>query len=665
MLFANLSYFYQMLANINKMGAHVPKDSTYCVVDQTPNRITTARINPRPLSRQLSLGVGGGSSPNTAYGVSYNTCIGANNDSVSLTDYPYVVCTTQKFGEWKRSLTNEWLSIDGGCYFRSVDISGSAPYHAPNNFIRGTGIQTNTFIPNSSLYDTEEYDDYLIVIAIYPYTDDYETSSNIYHIARSHATQCYNYQLGGNNKGKNIANGTNNIIELSPWVCCPTVVIQRPWNLLVNLYNFYQSGDGTYELTQRINAFPNVPYVPIFRAPRTTGVVHKLASPNSIMDCTREIVYAFPNFEAIQRWFIDFGIKAYANINDLYEDKFPDDLEDDLGFPEDPQPDDPIALPDNESDPTDFAAPALSNIDLYNIYLLNRGGYISLKNLLLTTDIWNSIKNWLTQPLNSIYSLKLFPFALDVHDNVNITKSNELVLLTTTLSPIDCYKVLPTYRFTNFNLGSLTLNSYYGNYLDYQASYYLYVPCCSPIQLEPSSIINKTIQLRGIVDLVSGDITVDVIVDDNVIAMTTGNISYEINISFDSIAQTQNNIILQKVAGIGASLVTTNFGGALSQTAETIKDVAMTRNHIESSGSISFNNSIYNFTTPYLKICLKIPSQPSNYKQLQGLNSSATVKINQLEGYVKGTQYGKWQISGATLTELNIIKQAIQNGIYI
>lgn len=665
MLYANLSFFYQMLANINKMGDFVPEKSTYCLVDQTPTRIVTTRaaLGGDPTKRQLSMGVGGGTSASTIYGFSYNTNIAAITDEISTLDCPYIVITTQSFGEWKRTLTNEYLSLSGGCYFKGRDVSGSAQFHSPTLFIRGTGIQTSDFTPESSLYDTTEYDNYLIVKKIYPYTADYETATNLYHQCRARATQCYNYATGAK-KGDNIANDTNNLITYSPWACQPTTTVQRPWNLLVDLYSLFQSADATNDLVLRINKFNNAPFTVAYRAPRN-GVVRKLASPLSIMECTREIVYLFPTFESVQEWFIDFGIKAYASVDDMYQDRFPDDLDTDIGYPDNPTPDDPEAFPDNNSDPTDFAAPALSNLDLYNIYLLNRGGYMSLKQLLLTTDVWNSIKNWLTQPLNSIYSLKLFPFRLDNHDPTNVSKSNELILMTTTLSPVDCYKILPTYRFTNFNLGTLQLSSYYGNYLDYQAEYLLYVPCCSPIRLEPSSILNKTIYLRGIVDLVSGDITVDVIVDNNIIATTSGNISYEVNISFDSIAQTQNNIILQKIGSIGGNLMTANWGGVASETVEGVKDIVMTRNHVESSGSISFNNAIYNFTTPYLKICLKIPSQPANYKQLQGMNSSATIKINQAEGYLKGTPYGKWQISGATSTEVNQIKQIIQSGFYI
>lgn len=668
MLFANLRYFYQMLANINKMADYVPQKSTHCIVDESPVRITTSRTHASPKTRQLTVGVGGGTSPSTIYGFSYNTRVTASDDSIANFDYPYVLITTQRFGDWKRTLTNEWLSLEGGTYF-SGDVF--TPMKPPSLFVRGTNTNvggTVEFVPNSSLYDTEEYDDYLIVIGIVPYTEDYSTATNIYHQARSRATQCYNYATG-TKKGDNIANDTNNLITFSPWACMPTSGVQTPWNLLVNLYKLTLPGAGTigvFNLDMKVSQ-ADLPFVPCFRAPRNAPILSIIAGAGSAAAAvsTREIAYMFPNFESVQKWFYDFGIKAYESVDDMYQDRFPEDIDTDIGYPDDPTPEDPEAFPDNSSDPTDFASPALSNLDLYNIYLLNHGGYISLKQLLLTTDIWNSIKNWLTQPLNSIYSLKLFPFKLNVHDSVNVSKSNELILLTTTLSPVDCYKVLPTYRFTNFNLGSMQLSSYYGNYLDYQAEYYLYIPCCSPIRLEPSSILNQTIYLKGIIDLVSGDMTVDVIVNNNIIANTSGNISYEINISFDSIAQTQNNIILQKVATIGGNLVTANWGGLAAATAETAKELVMTRNHIESTGNISFNNAIYNFVTPYLKICLKVPSQPSNYKQLQGMNSSATIKISQVEGYVKGTPYGKWQISGATSTEVNMIKELIQSGIYI
>lgn len=658
MLFGNLSFFYEMLNRINFMSGLTPEKSTRAVVNESPVRQTTSRSKTSATIAVGSLGVGGGSSPNTAYGYSQNTMPSANNASILTTDYPYVVITTQRFGDWKRTLTNQYLSLDGGQMISQI----KQPYIAPSLFIRGTGSTPNTFAPNDSLYDTTDYDDFLIVTDIYAYTADYAVNNLAFHQVRSRAISLFNYRT---EQGKNIANDTNNLITFSPWSCCAKYK-GIAYNPLGNIYNFASvEGESTnvYKADIKKEAFTNLPFKPCYATARNMPIYSSVFNDSYII-CNSDIIYMFPDFEGVQRWFIDFGIKAFPTVGDMYEDNFPDDIDDNIGYEDNPQPaEEPF--PDNSSDPTDFADPALSNLSFYNIYLLNQGGFTELKQKVLTKDIWQNLQNWLNSPLDSIYSIRLFPFALNQHDSTNVVKGDKLTLLTAELEPVDNYKVLPTYRFYNFNFGQLQVIPYYGNYLDYESTYILYIPCCGSISLEPSSILNQTIYLRGIVDLISGDITVYVIVNDNIIAYTSGNISYSLSLSFDTSSQTQTLTVLQKVAEAVPKMAIGDWGGLAKTAGEGAVEYAGARHHIESTGSQSFNTALYGFVTPFLKIALKVPSQPANYKQLQGMNSSATIKINQAEGYIKGTPYGKWQISGATSTEVDIIKGLIQSGIYI
>lgn len=216
MLLANLSYFYEMLRRINAMADYVSPKSNYCIVNSTPVRQVTSRSVINTTSQNFALGVGNG---NTAYGLSTNSRQSANLAEIDITDYPYVTLVTQTVAQWKRSLTNEYVSLSGGVGFSNTNAPNSGTTAMPQNIIFGhNSFMGNNFEIDESLYDTTLYDDYLIVKSIYPYTADYQTSSKIIHQCRSRATAMYARRT----TGQNVANDTNNLITFSPWDCMPS-----------------------------------------------------------------------------------------------------------------------------------------------------------------------------------------------------------------------------------------------------------------------------------------------------------------------------------------------------------------------------------------------------------------------------------------------------------
>lgn len=547
------------------------------------------------------------------------------------------VVNTTTFGEWKRTLTNFLLSQDGFCGINcSTNSSPILSNTSGVSYLRTLYNTNNTpylrlYNSDTSLYQTERLDDYLIVTNVYYYDDSGQALPNTCFSAIRGIASPYK-QFISNQWQYTYYNDYN--IYLNPDKVILGNYNKNRHSLLNDTAALYANAQGgTYYST---SLYSNIaPYEAIYLLSNRSLPANSFEFDTTVSGGDKAYyspcfcVYAFKDFTAIQKWYIDFGIKAYRTQNELDNGDFPDDLEEDLGFEDNENPEDIDYLPDNKGDPLDMTDPDLTPESCYDLYALNYSNYQGLKGNILSTDFWNSIVKFFTNPLESILSITLFPFDFYNHNTASLNATNSIDIINYKIENISCYKFLPKYPFFNFNLGSLELRAYYGNYLDYQAEYKLYIPFCGTLSLDPSLVINQEIYLRASISALTGAGTVYVTNgEDRLLGTLSGNFGNTLSFNSNNFAQTLTNAIMNNIPKSVAdltsptALITTplNFG----------KDLLLSPQHNSLTGTIGGNAAFGGVTTPFIQVTLPIPTAPSEYKSFNGINSQYSVQIKSL-----------------------------------
>lgn len=116
------------------------------------------------------------------------------------------------------------------------------------------------------------------------------------------------------------------------------------------------------------------------------------------------------------------------------------------------------------------------------------------------------------------------------------------------------YYVLYLRKWINVNLGSVTISKVFNNYLDYKTSYKLHLPYCNEvIEIDPNMLFRNdassgTIYMRGIIDVDTGSMTVQVAFKYESGGVTSTDLYYQTTYQ---IAVDLTAIISDKVASIG------------------------------------------------------------------------------------------------------------------
>lgn len=405
-----------------------------------------------------------------------------------------------------------------------------------------------------------------------------------------------------------------------------------------------------------------------------------------------------PSISDFAAYFSDWGLELYTSMDDLFQDK-PEEGTDlpDIGYE---PPIDLDGIPDNSIDDVTPLLPNISPAVLSKTYCLNFNEYQDFNAWIASTDFLDALSKYFQDPMDGVLSLKLYPFDFLQHDSAYLTEESQISIISQSRD-IHCYLFTRQYNFI-FNGGSYTYTPYYGDFNDYLASYSLYVPFVGSLNLEPSEVIGKTLRLTYGIDILSGQCQVLIYSSNVLIRTVAGVCGMDIPLTGTSYTQAVRNAVNYAV-GLGTSIAsaaitgipTLQFAGMGASTIESMKlaeQKATSQFASRLAGGVGVNAAVEGTKTilqtlpqnqqqaqtksspctalfapqvPYLSIVLPQPIYPDNRQRLEGYSASMTRTIGSMEGYCKGTPYGDWDILGATVEEINMIKQIIQNGFYI
>ena len=286
---------------------------------------------------------------------------------------------------------------------------------------------------------------------------------------------------------------------------------------------------------------------------------------------------------------------------------------------------------DDDSDDIDFPnLPVISAmgsglITMYNPTVAQLMGF---SNYLWSNDVFTNLQKFIQSPMDLIISLAIVPVAVQTEATASTIKIGGISTGATAL------KV--TNQYMTFDCGSITLNEYYGNALDYgdYTKLSIYLPYIGVRELKTDELMQGTIQVKYNIDLLTGACIA-------LVKCTRQKLS-SVLYSFEGNISAQLPIQAKDYMGLYTSIARGVVDTALTRGSNLIKDgvssaisVMSSKPQINRSGSISANGGHLGLHTPYIIIERAIQSVPDNHSQFYGNPSNITATLGNLQGYTE------------------------------
>lgn len=299
---------------------------------------------------------------------------------------------------------------------------------------------------------------------------------------------------------------------------------------------------------------------------------------------------------------------------------------------------------------------------------------------------WETVLTGLTlmgeNPINAVVSLKLFPLNLPAVSNSGAYESIYVGKESTGVMArlVGNTTIIVDMGSMSYDVGD---NLAFLNYEPY-SSCNLYIPYCGILSLSPTEVIGKTINVKMIIDLVTGACTGVVFIDNIAYAYKDGILSVDIPVTGANMSQYFSNLLNGAMSGatsgmsMGSNIndivstpisapATIGVGGAIGAVAGAIAGQAKGVT-ISKSGASSPACSLAQ--PQYCYLIIETPKEIEwleNYGHTNGFLSYRTGTIISLQG----TGFSIFEnvdcsgISGATENEKEEIKRILESGVYL
>lgn len=315
---------------------------------------------------------------------------------------------------------------------------------------------------------------------------------------------------------------------------------------------------------------------------------------------------------------------------------------------------------DDESDDVDFPTlPVISALGsgLITMYNPTVAQLMGFSNYLWSNDVFTTLQKFIQSPMDLIISLAIVPVAVQTEATASTIKIGGISTGATAL------KV--TNQYMTFDCGSITLNEYYGNALDYgdYTKLSIYLPYIGVRELKTDELMQGTIQVKYNIDLLTGACIA-------LVKCTRQKLS-SVLYSFEGNVSAQLPIQAKDYMGLYTSIARGVVDTALTRGSNLIKDgvssaisVMSSKPQINRSGSISANGGHLGLHTPYIIIERAIQSVPDNHSRFYGNPSNITATLGNLQGYTEVDYIIETNIH-CTLDEWDEINELLKDGVYL
>lgn len=287
---------------------------------------------------------------------------------------------------------------------------------------------------------------------------------------------------------------------------------------------------------------------------------------------------------------------------------------------------------DDESDTIPFPSlPSLSAITsgFATVYVPTLTELSNLSTYMWGNSFENVFNRLFANPMDAILGLSIVPCAVSYTDGVVFVGN-----VGTGVS-----MRIATEQYVVVDLGQLTIEEFWGSYLDYTPYTHLtiYLPYIGFRDINPDEVIGKPMRLHYEIDIISGACVAMIRVGDSVLYSFSGSCAQ--NLPINSSDWTENVKAAISVGATIGSLIATGGASAPITAAAAVNLASNAQNvikpRIQNSGMVGGSSGFLGVQTPYIIITrpdLCLPDHQNNYT---GYPVYSTVRLDQLTGFTK------------------------------
>lgn len=294
---------------------------------------------------------------------------------------------------------------------------------------------------------------------------------------------------------------------------------------------------------------------------------------------------------------------------------------------------------DGGSDPVDFpdgidVSNLIANAHLFNVYHVVTANLQELNSLLWSNNWFDNLQKGFNSPMQCIAGLHILPFSVS-GSSAHISVGG----LDTEISA----EHITNYRKV-IDIGALSINEYWGNFLDYDnTTVKIYLPFVGFQMLETKKVMGATLTIRYVIDIITGDFQCFIKRSKNgnthVIYTFSGNMAMSLPLSQSSNTSIMNSV-LGLTSGAMMSAVTGNpmpiIGTAVSTVGSAMAQSASSEQRsIVHNGSYGGSKGYMGDMTPYVIIERSKQQMPSGYNNFVGVPSYFSAVLGSCSGFTK------------------------------
>lgn len=275
-------------------------------------------------------------------------------------------------------------------------------------------------------------------------------------------------------------------------------------------------------------------------------------------------------------------------------------------------------------------------------------------------------------PSDAIISLHMLPFEPSSSTAIEVTIGRYGSSIS--MPPL-------TAQFKDVSCGTLTIDPYWGNYLDHNpfTRYTLFIPFVGEVQLDPDEIVGETIGVDYRIDCLTGAFVCFVSTSTKILAQYQGNCSLQVPTSSADYSRLNSAILTAATAAVGAAVgvgaaaagaaaagAEAASGSATLVSPENAMNVMQSKVNHSHSGALGGASGFMGSQKPYLIIHRARQSVPADANAFKGYPCNAKFNLADLEG-CGFTSVKRIKLDGIKLTEgeLEELRQILAAGVYL
>ena len=310
---------------------------------------------------------------------------------------------------------------------------------------------------------------------------------------------------------------------------------------------------------------------------------------------------------------------------------------------------------DDDSSDVESDISTNSNISLLtSTYSMTETNLKALGKKLWDNSFLENISMINNSPIENILSVKSFPFPISGGTSKNVILGNVNMEVTgnelpSTYTPI---KTIGTFKVDKKFSGVL-------EWLNYHIQVICYLPYIGFVELKIKEILNKTVTLKYIYDVITGVCTACFYANNIEICKYSGTIAIDIPITASNRAQVESGYVMSALGAVG-SLLTGNLMGV----AGSAFGALMNQNHFTTKGSPSPSCDAFDEQKAFIIIDYPVYYPPTNYAHDYGYPCNLSMKLGNCKGFTKCANV---DVDGLSCTEEERaeLKRLLESGVYL